>query len=145
MRLQLKKNNVFSRIKDWNQSRNNLDFEMRREVKMIAEELFEAMLYTREEAKTESEEFAVYAFDNYNALMYNHDTNDSYTRLLYDSDMADAFGDILFIAIGSLIKLGYDPEKVLLNICDHNDAKGSSKDKDGKIIKDTSTFVEPQH
>lgn len=145
MRLQRKKNNVFTRIEDWNKKRNNLDFNTRREVKMIAEELFEAMLYTREEAKTESEQFVIGTYDQYNGAPYNMDCDDPVTLLHYGSGIADAYGDILFIAIGSLIKLGYDPEEVLLKICNHNDAKGSKKDKDGKIVKDTSTFVEPKH
>ena len=57
----------------------------------------------------------------------------------------DALGDLIFIASGSIGKLEADPAQVLNTICDANDQKGIKKDSDGKIIKDTNTFVEPKH
>lgn len=135
---------LFDRVAKWNQDRNNTIFNHFLETKMLAEELFESCGYSREESKANGRDFAA-EHSNLNAekdgnfLLINTGLS-----AITKSDLADAYGDQIFIAIGSIFKLGLDPYEVLKRICVHNDAKGSKKDKDGKILKD-KTFVEPVH
>jgi len=121
--------NLFDRVIAWNNFRCNTNFNHFLETKMWAEELFEFCGYSREESKCLSIKFAK-----------EHSGKNPVIR----EAMIDASGDISFIAIGTIMKLGGNPEEVLRTICDHNDAKGSKKDKDGKILKD-ATFIEPIH
>ena len=131
--------NLFQRIHTWNALRDNLTFNHYTATKILSEELFEFCLYGNIEAKAHSVEFAEdYAF--------RHD-NDLIVQEMIEAnkgDLVDALGDLIFIAIGDIYKLGFEPEEVLKRICNHNDAKGSKKDADGKILKDAD-FVEPVH
>jgi len=128
--------NTFERITEWNIERELAEFSLRREVKMLAEELFEMCGMDRENAKQASEVFV---------------RNNVDTDAPVDLDaVIDAAGDLIFIATGTIMKAakqaGVDitPHQVMEKICDHNDKKGSKKDADGKIIKDVN-FVEPTH
>lgn len=122
-------NDVFEEIIKWNQVRDNLNFNHSTEIKMLAEELFEFCGYSREEAKTLSKDF-----------LLHHNISNNITK----SDLADAAGDLIFIAVGTIAKLGLDPSEVMYKICKHNNAKGKVKDSDGKIIK-SDNFIEPEH
>lgn len=122
---------LFDRIIKWNSDRENMGFNHLNETKMLAEELFEFCGYSRQAAKDAGKEFA---------KKYSGDA----TKEINKSDLADAAGDLIFISIGTIAKLGLDPYEVLKRICDHNDAKGSKKDADGKIIKNDD-FKEPEH
>lgn len=146
--------NIFQRIVQWNKDRNNLGFSHFNETKMLAEELFEFCGFTRQESKNESYEFAidtsigeegVLDFTDSEFIEYIHDSiNENVYAKIDKPALVDALGDLVFIAIGGITKLGYDPEEVMKRICDANDKKGSKKDSSGKIIKD-ETFVEPVH
>lgn len=124
--------NIFKRVEQWNIDRDNTQFSLFTEVKMLAEELYELIGYDRVEAKERSLE-----------LVNKHLTK----LIMVDANpgaIADAAGDLIYIAIGTLYKLGYDAEEVLATICDANDKKGKTKDAFGKIIK-SEDFVEPIH
>ena len=63
-----------------------------------------------------------------------------------DVDQLDALCDIVFVAIGSMYKLLGTPAKVreaLDIVCNANDAKGTRKDDNGKIIK-PKDFINPE-
>lgn len=154
---------LFDRIIKWNESRDNSNFNHILETKMLAEELFEFCGFNREDSKYFGKVFANLFSGHYlkttiiNDIEGIADPSDQKSqpgitlipesgaeRPIAYSDLVDAIGDIIFIAIGTIYKLGYDPVDVLTIICDHNDTKGSLKDADGKIIKDES-FVEPEY
>lgn len=120
---------IFENIINWNKERDNLNFNHTTEIKMLAEELFEFCGYSREKAKMLSKDF-----------ISNHNCNKEISK----SDLADAAGDLIFIAVGTIAKLGLNPYEVMTKICEHNNAKGKAKDSDGKIIKN-SNFIEPVH
>ena len=125
---------IFNRVVKWNEDRNNTNFNLGLEVRMLAEELYEMCGYKRETAKEAGKKFSrEYAVSLTEVL--SKDRVDS---------VADAAGDLIFIAIGTIMKLGLDPKEVMTRICDANDKKGSKKDADGKIIKNAD-FVEPVH
>jgi len=142
----MKADEIFNFIYEWNKERELLtEFKHHLEVMLLAEELFELCGYGREEAKSYARAFAS-QHSNISSFVKNDmqviATNPE--RLMKTSDVADALGDIIFISIGSLYKLGYNPVEVLSKICEHNERKGKEKDKFGKVIKD-SNFVEPNH
>jgi predicted HAD superfamily Cof-like phosphohydrolase len=112
---------------------------------MLAEELFEFCGYSRDEAKRLAKEFAdIHSSKEAVNISGKTVIPGENRRLISSSDLVDAVGDMIFIANGSIYKLGYDGDDVLRRICDHNDKKGARKDSDGKIIKD-GNFVEPEH
>ena len=66
-------------------------------------------------------------------------------------EKADALGDIIYVALGTLSKLGMDAEQLLTAICDSNDTKyvidsnGKkilNKNESGKIMK-SANFKDP--
>ena len=130
---------VINRPVQWNKERDNLEFNLRREVKMLAEELYEMCGYSRHESKELSEEFVEENIDMHFDTVYGIPED-----FPSDDSIIDAAGDLLFIAAGTIGKMGLVPSEILERICNHNDAKGTKKDADGKIIKD-ETFVEPVH
>lgn len=68
--------------------------------------------------------------------------NDATTEV----DKLDALLDIIFVATGSLSKLGLSAEQIVDAteiVVSANEAKGSKKDSNGKIIKNNN-FVPPE-
>ncbi len=62
-------------------------------------------------------------------------------------EMVDAHIDSIFFQLGALCKLLGSPQKVkkaFSAVIEANKQKSSKKDKSGKIVKDKSTFIEPQ-
>lgn len=62
-------------------------------------------------------------------------------------DELDAILDLWFVSIGTLYKMGLSPEDMVdaYEVVVHaNEQKSSKKDENGKIVKDKSTFVEPE-
>lgn len=142
--MELNKEDIFARVAKWNKDRDNTSFSHFNETKMLAEELFEFCGYTRSDAKEFGEGFAI--AESSKEYRFNHDMLvDAEVGFIAEStELVDAAGDLIFIAIGTIMKLGHDPYTVLKTICDANDAKGNKKDADGKILKD-DTFIEPIH
>lgn len=126
---------IIDRPVHWNQERENMEFCLEREIKMLVEEVYELCGYSRVDSKIKSASF----------IHENRSQIEKSSKNLNIDATLDAAGDLLFIASGTIGKLKYIPSEILRTICDHNDQKGSKKDKDGKIIKDTNVFVEPQH
>lgn len=134
----LERNDIFNRVCQWNKVRDNTNFSFKTEFYMLAEELLEFSSLS----KTQCKEIALNMTNE--ATKYYDLISEVQNKEIVKESMADALGDLIFIAIGSLYKLGYDPTEVLATICDHNDQKGSKKDEKGKIIKDKN-FIEPEH
>lgn len=136
--------NLFKRITQWNADRDNTHFNLWTESRMLVEEIYESIHHIS--SKDDKPGYKSYIKQEAQLFAERHLDKDKSNLSDFTqeqiADMADAYGDLIFIAVGSIFKLGYDPEKVLKAICDANDKKGNKKDADGKIIKD-STFVEP--
>jgi predicted HAD superfamily Cof-like phosphohydrolase len=69
-----------------------------------------------------------------------------FTRSDKEVDKLDALVDIIFVAIGSMHKLGLTPQQIVRAIeivCDANDQKQANKDANGKIMKDHN-FISPE-
>jgi len=63
-----------------------------------------------------------------------------------ETEMLDALVDIIYVAVGSMHKLGLTPQQIdnAINIvCDANEAKSGKKNADGKVSK-PDNFPEPQ-
>lgn len=129
---------IFDRTVKWNIQRDNTKFNHDLETKMLAEELYEFCLQSRSQAKASGKEFSRL----YSPLPAR--ANSIAISSKEHDDLIDAAGDLIFIAIGTIYKLGANPKEVLRRICDANDKKGSKKDADGKIIK-SADFIEPVH
>jgi predicted HAD superfamily Cof-like phosphohydrolase len=123
---------MFKAIKDWNVERGLIEYSPRLEFRLLMEELLESALMTN------AKEYAVYFTGNIS------DSLDAIPVHKTSGSIADAYGDIIFVAVGSLWKLGYDPSIVLQNVIDANNNKGNKKDPDGKIIKEEG-FDHPEH
>lgn len=129
---------ILDRIVNWNKERDNMTFKLTTEVKMLSEELFELCGYNRELSK----KLALLFMEEH--IKLDNGNFDNLTEDEIKDMIADAAGDLIFIATGTIAKLGLDPNEVMTRICDHNDAKGKKKDAFGKILKD-ETFIEPKH
>lgn len=124
---------VIENIVKWNEERGllNTPFNLKREMGMILEEVLEGFGFSKKIAKERGLELA-------------NDFYESSFDMVGKNELIDSFGDIAFIAIGSIAKLSADPEVVLADITEANQQKGSKVDENGKIIKDDS-FIEPKH
>jgi hypothetical protein len=71
----------------------------------------------------------------YNTLA--SELNEYVTSLINGADPVDDLADIIVVAIGTLFKLGYDPEKVLLEVHKEiSSRKGAINPNTGKWEKD---------
>ncbi len=64
-----------------------------------------------------------------------------------DVDRWDALLDLQFVLTGSEMKMGLLSHEIVEGyeiVVSANESKGSKKDKNGKIIKDKSNFIEPE-
>ena len=105
---------LISKVCVWNYTRGNVGYDNELEYNMLLEEL-----------------------DEYAEAIVNKDVVEE----------ADALADIIFVAIGSLYKITNNAnavKEILDIVCDANEQKGHKKDKDGKIIKDRTTFISPE-
>ncbi len=62
-------------------------------------------------------------------------------------DDLDACLDILFVTLGTLTKMNLTPSQITEAyeiVVTANESKSSTKDSNGKIVKDKSTFIEPE-
>ncbi len=86
----------------------------------------------------------------YNQALESSFIAEELSELLRTSDpveMVDAHIDSVFFQIGALCKLLGSTDKVqkaFNAVIEANKQKGSKKDSNGKVIKDKSTFREPQ-
>ena len=62
-------------------------------------------------------------------------------------DRLDAILDLMFVSIGTLYKMGLSADQIVDAyevVVKANEQKSANKDANGKIIKDKSTFTEPE-
>ena len=135
---------IINDIYEWNEERNNLDFDGALAFNMLAEELNEFAWalpqalqekfgeLSKEEAEERREELTEY-------LQSEDGRSDVLTHQL------DALGDIVFVAIGEMCKLTKSPlhvQDVFHAIISANNLKGQDKES-GKITKPEG-FVGPE-
>ena len=112
---------ILAKIVDWNKERklNEQPFKLKEEISFIIEELLESTgEYKSIDARSKALELVKTFKDNDN-----------------DEEIIDAFGDIIVFATGTILKLGYDPDKVMEEIFKEIDSR-KGKIIDGKFVKD---------
>ena len=112
---------ILGKIVDWNKERklNEQPFKLKEEISFIIEELLESTgEYKSIDARSKALELVKTFKDNDN-----------------DEEIIDAFGDIIVFATGTILKLGYDPDKVMEEIFKEIDSR-KGKIIDGKFVKD---------
>ena len=112
---------ILGKIVDWNKERklNEQTFKLKEEISFIIEELLESTgEYKSIDARSKALELVKTFKDNDN-----------------DEEIIDAFGDIIVFATGTILKLGYDPDKVMEEIFKEIDSR-KGKIIHGKFVKD---------
>jgi len=84
------------------------EFDWDTEAVNILEELLEAL-------GINNRSIAIDAVSEINKIIHRNPLEANY-NLITTNEKVDAFGDIIVFACGALTKLGYDPEKVLLEV-----------------------------
>ena len=114
---------IFEKIVKWNNERGLIEkgFNHSKEVSFIIEELLESTgkydsLSAREKSEIISKEIVV-----------SDDVN--------KEKIIDAFADIIVFATGAIAKNGYNPDKVMEEVCKEIDSR-KGKLIDGKFVKD---------
>lgn len=125
------KNNVIDKIVLWNQKRglDKRGFDLQKEVSYLYSEILELM-------GNNSLNHDQLAYEHAQKLFNQRNHN------LTDDEIADGFGDIIIYCVGALLKLGYDPNRVLEIINQANEAKSNNTNVLGKIVK-PSNFQKP--
>ena len=115
---------ILKRIVKWNKERGLIEkgFNQKTEIAHIIEELMESTgkedsLSAREMAEKRAEE-----------ILGGSENNNK-------EEIVDAFADIIVFATGSIVKLGYDPEKVMDEVLKEIESR-TGKMIDGKFVKD---------
>ena len=126
------KSNVIDKVIKWNKDRNldKKEFNLIQEVSYLYSEILEL-------SGLEIKDHDKVAYDYINKLFINNKNNN-----LTNEDIADGFGDIIIFSIGALLKLGFDPNKVIDIINQANEKKSSATNQIGKIVK-SSNFIKP--
>jgi predicted HAD superfamily Cof-like phosphohydrolase len=115
--------NIFNNIVNWNEERGLIakGFNHENEASFIVEELLESTgKYDSVSARDKSK------------IIAGDITKDIDTDA---EGIVDAFGDIIVFAVGAIAKNGYDPEKVMTEICKEINSRTGVL-VDGKFIKD---------
>ena len=117
-------NNVINEIKRFQKDRllDKQSFDHKTEVIHILEELLETIGYE-----------SLYARDKATEIYEKH----FYLEPMEKEELVDAFADIIVFAIGSIMKLGYEPECVLEEVAKEINSR-TGEIIDGKFQKDTS-------
>lgn len=120
--------NALENIVNWNEERGLIQngFNHKKEVSFIIEELLESTgahdsVSAREEAQMYAEKIV---------------GSSSPT----DEEVVDAFADIIVFATGAIAKKGYDPTKVMEEVCKEINSR-TGKLVDGKFVKDKDAVL----
>jgi len=118
-------NTAFKEIKKWNDERGliNKGFDLKNEISFIVEELIEAS------SNMESKKARKWSKWITKIILFVPGVNS------IKENMVDAFADIIVFATGAIYKLGYDTDKVMIEVQNElNDRTGTLID--GKFVKD---------
>jgi len=77
---------------------------------------------------------------------YRDFMNNPIDNIDFETEFLDAMVDLVYVAIGTMHKLGLTPQeidKAIHIVCDANEAKAGAKDANGKVKKGDN-FPEPQ-
>jgi NTP pyrophosphatase (non-canonical NTP hydrolase) len=119
---------ALGKIVEWNESRGLIktpqEFDLVTDMSFITEELLEASTGLKsEEAREKAKALAILINDK------NHEST--------PEQMVDAFCDIIVFAVGSVRKLGYNPDIAMAEVQREIDSR-VGEIKDGKFVKDKS-------
>ncbi|XKT75353.1 MAG: hypothetical protein ACJKSS_01020 [Patescibacteria group bacterium UBA2103] len=120
--------NAFENIVNWNEERGLIanGFNHKKEVSFIIEELLES---TGEHDSVSARE---------RAAKYAEEIVEGHTPT--DEQIVDAFADIIVFATGAIKKKGYDPSKVMDEVCKEINSR-TGKLVDGKFVKDKDAVL----
>ncbi len=120
--------NVFKNIVEWNEERGLIEkgFDHKKEASFIVEELLESTgeynsFNVRERASAIAEDIIA-------------DTTPT------DEEILDSWADIIVFAIGAIKKKGYDPEKVMHEVCEEISSR-TGELVDGKFVRDPKAVL----
>ena len=115
---------IINRIVKWNEERllDKQEFNLKIESTHILEELIEAQSKFIDSDKARKLANQLYGF------LQIHDEKD-------EKDIVDAFADIIVYATGSILKLGYEPTKVMDEVLKEIESR-TGKIVNGKFVKD---------
>jgi len=120
--------NAFENIVKWNEDRGLIanGFNHEKEASFIIEELLESTgKYDSVTARERAGKYAKEIIGDVEAP---------------EEEIADAWADIIVFAVGSLKKQGYDPSKVMEEVCKEINSR-TGKLVDGKFLKDTDAVL----
>ena len=119
---------IFDRIKKWNEERNllNQEFNLEVEVLNIVEEIMEMS------TNLQSDDARELATEITQAIIDIPDSNGDNSEKI-----VDALGDIIVYVTGAMLKLGYDPNKVMDEVLQEIESR-RGEIIDGKFVKDKS-------
>ncbi len=139
-------------IVEWNNLRENTEFNGALEYGMLMEELDEFAMALLKTIDDEYPKDTLTFEENGEPIQADKDKileyiNSDDGATAYKVNQLDALGDILFVAVGAMGKLldgNYDKvEDVMMAIQAANDTKGTTKNEDGKVTK-PKDFVGPE-
>ena len=114
---------LFEKIHRWNEERvlPILPFDHKKQVSFIIEELLEST-------------------GNFDSISAREKAEDIASEITKDANanpetVIDAFGDIIVFAVGVMVNLGYDPDKVMDEVFKEIDSRKGTI-IDGKFVKD---------
>ena len=114
---------LFEKIRRWNEERGlpSLPFDHKKQVSFIIEELLEST-------------------GNFDSISAREKAEDIASEITKDANanpetVIDAFGDIIVFAVGVMVNLGYDPDKVMDEVFKEIDSRKGTI-IDGKFVKD---------
>lgn len=125
-------NEFIARIVQWNIDRNLNEFKLTNELAFILEESTELL------TKYRNGDLRKECIENANAMIKNEIfVNDALVMMW--KGLIDEIVEML-----SLFKDKFDVKDAINIVLNANDTKGKKTDKEGKILKDKSVFVEPE-
>lgn len=113
----------FLAVREWNEERglHSLPYDHQKQVSFVIEEIIESLGHlSSEDARTGAEFWA-------ETIASEEPRN--------VEDVVDSWADIIVYATGALLKLGYDPEKVMLEVLKAISSR-TGQIIDGKFVKD---------
>lgn len=115
--------NAFDNVVNWNEERGLIanGFNHKKETSFIIEELLESTgKYDSETARERAAQYAEEIIGDATPT---------------DEEVVDAFADIIVFATGAIRKKGYDPSKVMDEVCKEINSR-TGKLVEGKFVKD---------
>jgi predicted HAD superfamily Cof-like phosphohydrolase len=129
---------MIDRIVKWQKERllDKQPFNPEVEITNIVEEIYE-MFDVKDKRFNER---AIASYNTKNLIEHMRMWGGSFDN---EEAVVDAFADIIVFSVGAIMKLGYDPEKVMDEVLKEIESR-KGKIVDGKFVKDTSEKAKKQ-